>query len=365
MKALLEQGASKLAAPSEKDEEAMPDLIRIPYPALCETVAQALIQAGMPAPKAAVEASIMAEADLLGVPSHGVRMLPPLLAAIKEGRIQAQAEFSILRETTATSLLDTGNGPGRSASCHAMDDAISRARSCGIGACLAMRTTHWGRAHAYAARAARQGMIGLCMTNAMPSMAVWGATRRIIGNNPLAIAIPRCDPEAPIVLDIAMSQAAVGKVNTWMREGREVPTGWGLDSEGKPSQDANAILAGAVLPFGGHKGAGLALMIELLTAALAGGAFGNEIVGADRSGIDPDSCKLFIALDPTAFGGAETLSARVENYLAYLGEEAAPFTWPGERGWTERDLNLATGVPIHRDIVVQLAAAGIHLASAA
>ncbi len=343
----------------------MPNLIRIPYSALCEILAQALIRAGVPAPQATTEARIMAEADLLGVPSHGVRMLPPLLAAMREGRVHAQAGFRIVRETTATSLLDTGNGPGRSASCHAMDDAVRRARACGIGACLTMRTTHWGRAHAYAAHAARQGMIGLCMTNAMPSMAAWGATRRIIGNNPLAIGIPRHDPDAPMVLDIAMSQAAVGKVNTWMREGREVPAGWGLDAEGKPTQDANAILAGAVLPFGGHKGAGLALMIELLTAALAGGAFGNEIVSADRSGIDPDSCKLFIALDPAAFGGAETLVTRIDSYLAYLGKDAAPFTWPGERGWAERDANLVAGVPIHRDIVAQLAAADVVLTGTA
>jgi len=349
---------------SSNRKASMPDLIRIPYSTLCEILAQALIRAGMPAPRATTEARIMAEADLLGVPSHGVRMLPPLLAAICEGRVDAQAEFRILRETTATSLLDTGNSPGRSASCYAMDDAVRRARTCGIGACLATRTTHWGRAHAYAAHAARQGMIGLCMTNAMPTMAAWGATRRIIGNNPLAIGIPRHDLNAPMVLDIAMSQAAVGKVNTWMREGREVPAGWGLDVDGKPSQDANAILAGAVLPFGGHKGAGLALMIELLTAALAGGAFGNEIASADLSGIDPDSCKLFIALDPAAFGDAETLAARVDCYLAYLGDEAAPFTWPGERGWSARDANLVAGVPIHHDIAAQLVTAGVLLTGA-
>lgn len=332
---------------------------RIPYSLLCQKVAGALAAAGVSADMAEQEAAIMAEADLLGVPSHGVRMLPPLLAALRDGRATARPNIHFKREFGATSLLDGDNGPGRTTSCRAMDDAIARARQFGIGACLALRTTHWGRAHAYASRAATQGMIGICTTNAMPTMAVWGSTGRIIGNNPLAIGIPQARTDAPLVLDMAMSQAAVGKVATTLREGNEVPQGWGLDADGKPSTDASAILAGAVLPFGGHKGAGLALMMELLTAALAGGAFGNEIMAGDRSGLDPDSCKLFIAINPAAFGGLETLHGRVADYLAYLGKDAAPFTWPGERGWAARDENLLQGVPLHEEIVAQLLAAGV------
>jgi LDH2 family malate/lactate/ureidoglycolate dehydrogenase len=103
-------------------------------------------------------------------------------------------------------------------------------------------------------------------------------------------------------------------------------------------------------------------MLELLTAALAGGAFGNEIEAGDRSGLDPDSCKLFIALNPEAFGGREVMAGRVNDYLAYLGgvaAETAPFTWPGQRGWTARAANLQLGVPLHAEIVSQLAAVGL------
>jgi LDH2 family malate/lactate/ureidoglycolate dehydrogenase len=192
-------------------------------------------------------------------------------------------------------------------------------------------------------------------------MAGWGATGRILGNNPLAIGIPRAERDAPVVLDMAMSQAAVGKVGTCLREGTDIPPGWGLDANGQPSTDAQAILGGAVLPFGGHKGAGLALMLELLTAALSGGAFGNEIRAGDASGIDPDASKLFIALNPEAFGGTEVLTQRVADYLGYLDQMAAPFTWPGERGWAARDDNLRQGVPLHADIVAQLADVGLLL----
>lgn len=335
--------------------------IRIDHQQLARCISNVLERAGMEAVMAAEEASIMIEADLHGVPSHGVRMLPGLLAALKDGRATAKPQISLKTGFAATCMMDGDNGPGRSVSIRAMDQAVERAREFGIGACLAMHTTHWGRAHAYACHAAQAGMIGLCTTNAMPTMAAWGATGKIIGNNPLAIALPRSNGAEPLVLDIAMSQAAVGKVGTWLREGRELPAGWGLDANGQPSTDAKAILSGAVLPFGGHKGAGLALIMELMTAALAGGAFGHEIVEKDRSGLDPNSCKLFIAMNPDAFGGLETLHVRVDSYLSYLGEAARPFTWPGERGWQERKHNLIAGVPLHPEIFAQLQSLGLRI----
>ena len=340
--------------------------IRIPVSRLSQAIAVTLTAVGVSAEMAEMEANVMVEADLQGVPSHGVRMLPGLTQAIRDGRVQAVPKVRLLREFGATCLLDGDNGPGRSVASRAMDHAIERAKQFGAGVCLAIHTSHWGRAQHYAVRAARQGMAGICTTNGMPCMAVWGAKGRVIGNNPLAIAVPRSEGENPVVLDMAMSQAAVGKVGTWLREGREVPGNWGLDAEGRPSRDAKAILGGAVLPFGEHKGAGLALMIELLTAALAGGAFGNEIEAGDRSGIDPDSCKLFIALNPEAFGGREVLAGRVNDYLAYLGgaaAETATFTWPGQRGWAARAVNLKAGVPLHGEIVAQLAVAGVVLES--
>lgn len=337
---------------------------RFGYHQLCSAVARAIVVAGGAADLAEVEAAIMVEADLQGVPSHGVRMLPGLLRGLADGRVNKNPDIRLLHEFAAVCRLDGDNGPGRYVARRAMNHAMERAGRYGVGVCLAGRTTHWGRAHYYAAWAARQGLIGICMTNGMPCMAIFGATTRVIGNNPLAIAIPRGEEEDPVVLDMAMSQAAVGKVATWLREQREIPEHWGLDDQGRPSSDAKAILAGAVLPFGGHKGAGLALMIELLTAGLAGGLFGNEIMAGDRSGLDPESSKLFVAIAPQAFGGEERLAARVGEYLTYLGEVTAgadSLTWPGRRGYSARAVNLARGVPLHREIVAELRAAGVEL----
>ncbi len=341
----------------------MPNQIKVKYESLIDLIDSALSAAGVPAPVREVEARIMAEADLLGVPSHGVRMLPGLVKAIREGRANPDPHLNLLRDRAATCVLNGDNGPGRYVATQAMQHAIERARQFGVGICLATRTTHWGRAHAYAFQAAQAGMIGLCTTNALPNMTAWGSSRPLLGNNPLAIGVPRGKQQLPIVLDIAMSQAAVGKVGTYLREGKKVPHGWGLDSSGQPTDDPAAILAsGRLLPMGEHKGTGLALMIELLTGALSGGLLSFEVFRADPTGLDPGASKLFLALDVEAFVDREHFAQRVEDLLDWLKAEADPgivIALPGERGWQTKERYLAEGIPIHPEIAAQLRAIGV------
>jgi LDH2 family malate/lactate/ureidoglycolate dehydrogenase len=336
--------------------------IRVQHARLVGIIARALADAGVPAPVCAIEAEVMVEADMFGVPSHGVRMFPGLVQGIRDGRVTAAPQIKIIRERPATCVLDGDNGPGRYVSVQAMRHAVERARQLGIGACLATRVTHWGRAHAYAFRAAQSGMIGICTTNAIPNMLAWGSTKPLLGNNPLAIAVPH--GVEPIVFDMAMSQAAVGKIATFMREGKKVPANWGLDATGRPCDDPAVIMAGGkVLPFGDHKGAGLALMMELLTGALSGGLLSCETAQADPTGLDPGSSKLFLALDISAFVDAERFGQRVEDLIAWLhqAEPGLTITLPGERGWQARQQNLAEGIPIHTEIVAQLEAIGVRL----
>lgn len=338
---------------------------RIQHAQLVGVIAKSLAGAGVPSRIGMIEAGLMAEADLLGVPSHGVRMLPALLQGIRDGRVTANPQIQIVRERPASCLLDGGNGPGRFVSVQAMEQAVSRAKCAGIGACLVTRTGHWGRAHAYASRVAQENMVGICTTNAIPNMLAWGSTKPLLGNNPLAIAVPRGQGRRdPIVLDMAMSQAALGKIGTFLREGKKVPANWGLDAEGKPSDDPAAILAGRkILPSGDHKGAGLALMMELLTGALSGGLLSNEILGTDPTGLDSGSSKLFLALDISAFVDVERFGERVEDLVAWLrqAEPGLTITLPGERGWQTREDYAANGIPIHAEIVAQLAAIGVRL----
>lgn len=341
----------------------MPDQIRIGHEQLVARIAQTLASFGVRAPACFVEADVMVEADLLGVPSHGIRTLPMLVRALNEGRATANPQLKITRERSATCVLDGDNGTGRYVSVQAMQHAVERAQKFGVGVCVANRVTHWGRAHAYAYRAAQAGCIGICTTNAIPSMLAWNSKHPLLGNNPLAIGVPRGSKD-PVVLDMAMSQAAVGKVGTYLREGKAVPPNWGLDADGNPTSDPASILASRrMLPFGDHKGAGLAVMMELLTGALAGGLLSQEMVKQDSTGLDADSTKLFIALDVEAFVDTARLAQRIDDLLAYLrdAEPGLEIAYPGDRGWQTRERYLAEGIPIHPEIVEQLKTIGVSL----
>ncbi len=339
--------------------------IRVKHQDLVESVGEVLAKEEVPAPVRAVEAEVMAEADLMGVPSHGVRMLPGLVTALREGRVRKDPKLELLRDRAATCVVDCDRGPGRYVSVQGVRYAVERAKRFGVGVCLAAQTSHWGRAHAYALRMAEAGMIGICTTNSMSSMFVQGSAHSVLGNNPLAIAVPRSPGHHPIVLDMAMTQAAVGKIGTCLREGMEVPIGWGLDSSGNPTQNPAAILSSRkFLPMGGHKGYGLCLMMELLTAALAGGLLSFELAQSDRSTLDPGSSKLFVALDIEAFVERGRFLERVEELLRALRSDMEPgqdLLYPGERGWRTRDEYLAAGIPIHPEIVSQLLAIGMPL----
>lgn len=337
-------------------------VVRMAPASIRAAVARALAARGVPPHVAEIEAEVMVEADLMGVPSHGVLMLPRLLAALDDGRATPAPDVRVVSERGAVCCVDADLGPGRYTSTLAMSHAVARARTHGVGLCALVRSTHWGRAHPYACQAAREGLIGLCATNAIPTLAAVGASRAVLGNNPIAIAAPRAQGRDPLVLDMAMSQAALGKVGTYLREGRDIPAGWGFTAGGDAATDAAAILSSGLLaPVGGHKGLGLAFMVELLTAALAGAPLGHEIVASDRSGLDPGAAKLFVAIEIEAFGGQAAFVDRTETLLAFLHDAGAGQLAPGERGWAERARNLVAGVPLHAAIVDHLAAAGVVL----
>ena len=339
----------------------MNDYIEIPYNTLTKTLSSILFSTGMKKAQAEQEAEIMAEADLCGTPSHGIRMLPGLLQGIKDGLVNPSANTEEESAMGAICILNGHNGPGRNSALIATRKATALAKQFGVGVCLTKNTTHWGRAHAYAYRGAQEGCILLCTTNAIPTMAIAGAKTRVIGNNPLAIGAPGPEKNNPLVLDMAMSQAAVGKVNTWLREDKPLPKNWGIDNNGNPTNDASEILKGAVTPMGEHKGAGLSVMFEVMTAALAGATLTQHISMPKSGGTETHTSKIFIALDIKAFIEPKAYAQKVAELLQHLKSEAHPFYYPGERGWATRDENLKTGVKIHRDIVKELAQAGIVL----
>ena len=327
----------------------MADSKRIEYRELIEFFKGALMAVGAPSHVAEVEAEIGAEVDLCGVHSHGVRLLPVMVENIRAGLTNPDPKVKVLSEQPASVLAETDRGIGRYVSAVGMDMAVERAETYGIGASTIRGVAHWGRGYSYAARAARAGMIGLAYTNAIINFPAWGTSVPSLGNNPMAIGIPAEPGEEPVVLDIAMTQIAIGRVREAAETGQRVPIGWGLDTAGKPTTDPEAIVESQrFLPMGEYKGSGMAFMIELLTAGLAGGMLcyelGTEGRPTDTSG---GSSKLFIAIRPHG----DWLNERVASLKSHLksappAEEQGEAQWPGEGSYRRRTEYLAEGIPI-------------------
>lgn len=336
---------------------------RIGHEALQRYCVEVLVAAGVPRHVAQIEGEIAAEVDLCGVHSHGVQLLLTTVANVRRGLTNPDPRLEVVAEHPASVLLETDRGIGRYVSALGMDRAVERATAYGIGAVAIRGVAHWGRGHSYALRAARAGMIGLAFTNAIANFPAWGTRVPSLGNNPLAIGVPVEDGD-PVVLDLAMTQTAIGRVRAAAAEGEPIPLGWGLDASGAPTTDASALMAsGRFLPMGGHKGSGLAFTLELLTGALAGGLLcfeqGTEGRPSDTAG---GSTKLFIALRPFgAWLSERTASLQAHLKAAPTAPEQGEALWPGEGSFRRRAEYLAQGIPLAPRLVGEMEALAAEL----
>lgn len=289
---------------------------------------------------AEVVATALVDADRAGISSHGTQLVTLYIDRILQGSVSATAKPIVLRDLGAIGMLDAQHGLGQTAADQSMQLAIDKARQFGIGAVTVQHGFHFGAASRYVERAALDGMIGMIACNTRPLMPAPGGSRAVVGNNPMAFGIPRAGA-APIVVDMAMSEAAMGKIRIAAAEGRSIPDTWATDSHGVPTTDPVEAIAGMLLPAAGPKGYGLALVVELLTGVLGGGAFGPQVNGLYTNLSTPYDCSFFtLAIDPTFFGEdfaerSEQLAAWVETSPA-VGDSGRVYL-PGQR----RNLRIA------------------------
>jgi LDH2 family malate/lactate/ureidoglycolate dehydrogenase len=278
---------------------------------LIRICARILEAAGTPVEAAEIVGRSLATADLRGVSSHGVSRLPAYLRRVQAGLIQPAAVPEIVAETPASVTIDAGAGFGHAIGWYAMGAAIERAATHGIGAAAVRNSTHFGIAGFFAERASAQGLVGIATSNGAALMAPPGTSTRVLGTNPLAVAIPNGDA-GPILLDMATSTAALGKILLARDAGTAIPAGWALDLEGRPTSDPAVAAAGLLTPLGGHKGFGLALALEVLSAGLSGASAGPNAGSVYRTWDRPENLgHFFLAIDPAAFGGAQSFLATV------------------------------------------------------
>src|SRR5512140_2507124 len=208
-------------------------------------------------------ADTLVQADLWGHQSHGVLRLDWYRKRIVAGTLKADARPEFATDAGAVAVIDGRDGAGQALAKRAMEEAIARAKRHGVGVVGVRDSNHFGTAMYFTRMAAAAGCVGFLSTNASPAMAPWGGRAKAIGNNPWSIAAP-AGRHAPMVLDIANTAVARGKVYLARQRGERIPDGWALDAEGRPTADPRAAIEGIILPMAGHKGSGIAVMMDVL-----------------------------------------------------------------------------------------------------
>jgi L-2-hydroxycarboxylate dehydrogenase (NAD+) len=249
---------------------------RVQAKPLRDFVSRAFVKAGVPTADAEILAELMVEADMRGGDTHGVIRLPLYIRRIRAGGVNPTPDIRVVNERPSAALIDGGNGMGHLVMRRAAQIAIEKAKATGVGWVGARMSNHAGPAGLYAMMPLAHDMIGLYFAmgsnNHLPP---WGGTESLLGTSPMAIAVPAGE-EAPIVLDMAPTVAAFGKVRLKEQRGEPMPVGWMIDKEGKPLTDAKRAHEGYLLPIGDYKGSGLSLIIGLLAGALNRAAMGRQ-----------------------------------------------------------------------------------------
>lgn len=323
----------------------MSGLVQIAQSELERIIAAALVASRTSESNARSVAVALAQAEVDGQKGHGLSRVPSYAAQARSGKVDGHATPELKQTRPGSLLIDVGHGFAYPA----LDAAIERlpqlVRACGIAAAAFTRSHHFGVAGRTVERLAEQGLVALVFGNTPQAMASWGGRRPVFGTNPIAFAAPQRG-KPPVVIDLALSQVARGKIMVAAQKGEPIPVGWALDENGKPTTDAKTALAGTLVPLGGAKGAALAFMVEVLAVALTGANFAFEATSFfDDKGPPPGVGQLLIAIDPAAFAGSEVFLDRFAVLVAAIEQDPGA-RLPGTRRLSLREAAARSGVAV-------------------
>lgn len=320
---------------------------RIPFEEVQQQLAVVLSKLGFAEARAQQCARLFAETTCDGVYSHGVNRFPRLVAMVRNGSVDPNAEPRVIAQFGALQRWDGQRGPGNLNAWAAMQRAIELSREHGIGCVALGNTNHWMRGGTYGWQAAEAGSIGICWTNTLANLPPWGGLEPAIGNNPLVMAVPRA--RGHVVLDIAMSQFSYGALESYRKRGELLPVDGGFDAQGKLTRDPGAIeQTQRPLPIGYWKGSGLSVVLDMIGAMLSLGKATHQIP------LDPlretGLSQMFVAIDPRTLGPSECdgiADAIVESLHNCRSAGAGkPVRYPGEQTVRLREENRRLGLPI-------------------
>jgi len=316
-------------------------------------------------------AQLQTEADLRGADGHGVFRLRQYIRRIKAGGVNIAPNIQIVRETAAMALVDGDNGMGHLVMSFAAHTAIAKATQAGVAWVGVRMSNHAGPASLYASMPLDAGMIGLYLAVGNANhLAPWGGIELLLSTNPIAVAVPARN-EPPIVLDMATSTAAYGKVKTAAQRGESMPEGWMIDKQGRPITDPKRAHEGMLLPLGGmeagYKGYGLSLVIGLLAGTLNRAAMGRDVIDFNKSdGAVTNTGHAIVAIDPAAFGDAGNFRDEVDRLIRDLRASkrlpGVERVWlPGEQSHAKRMDRGKNGIPIPEVLLAELNALAAEL----
>jgi L-2-hydroxycarboxylate dehydrogenase (NAD+) len=327
---------------------------------LQEFIAAAFVKVGMRPRDAAAVAALMAEADLQGSDGHGSIRLPQYVKRIRAGGVNLQPNIRVERERAGMALIHGDNAMGHLVMKRAAELAIAKARDAGVAWVGAHWSNHAGPASLYARMALEHDMVGLYFAvgnaNHLPP---WGGLEMLLSTNPIAAAIPAGE-EPPIVLDMATTVAAYGKVKAKAARGETMPEGWMIDRQGRPLTDPKRADEGFLLPIGGYKGYGLALVVGLIAGTLNGAAMGKDLIDFNRDSAGATNTgQAIVAIDPSAFGDLAQFKRDVDRLIRDLrASERMPGVeriWmPGEQSHEKRVLQSREGITLAPQLVKTL-----------
>lgn len=312
-------------------------------------VEQRLTEAGLNKRHSSIVADVLVHADLRGVRSHGVIRTEHYVTRLHAGSLNAEPDFRVKEVRSGAAVLDADAGMGHVACREAMDKAVKMAKKTGIAMVGVENGSHCGALSYFVLRAAAADMIGMAVTHTDKCVAPYGGAQSFFGTNPIAFGFPAQRHE-PVVLDMATSNTAYGNILHAREQGKEIPDDWGIDGSGAPTTDPHKVEA--MTPFGGYKGYGLALVIDVLTGVLMGAKYGPHITAMYGDYDKPrELASLMIAIDPSTFTSAEqfkkTMDAMVDDLHA---QKTAPgcdgVLAPGEPQIMNQKVNLEKGVPV-------------------
>ena len=333
--------------------------IRIPYEEAKETARQAFLNLGLSKEQAEICAAIHTQSSADGVESHGLNRLPRFANHVKNGWVNVEGKAQLVGAKGAVENYDGQFGIGITNALFCTDRAIELAKIHGIGCVTLKNATHWMRGGTYAWRMAEAGFMGMNWINTESCMPMWGSDEPGVGNNPFCIAIPRED--GPIVLDMAMSQYAYGKLGVYRLAGKQLPFPGGFDKDGNLTSDPEAIEdSRRVLPTGYWKGSGMAIALDLAAALMANGKTGTDMDEENRGNCTGCS-QVFIAYDPYLFGTREEIQAMLNKRVAaadasHPEREGGQVTCPGERSLAARHRSMKEGVAVDEAVWQQVCA---------